>query len=285
MKNASQALIDLLASGTSFLQTDVYTIALRNGQTYYYTSLDAPVVVGGITYSAESPILSRTATRLCVGVEVDEMTITVAFKANDTIGTTYWRNAYNGVLDGAKITVRKAFFTDFAQPAIDSVYIFEGSIGDIVMGSQTCEITVKSIFELFNTMIPRSLYQASCRNVLFDPVTCKVNKSTHTFSTTLTAVSNKAQFAATTGKASTWFNNGTITFTSGANVGLSASIKSFDGTNFTLNAPLLFKPAVGDAVTIYTGCDRLLSTCQSAKFNNAANFNGEPFVPAPEVML
>ena len=285
MKSASQALIDLLASGTSFFQTDIYTISLRSGQTYYHTALDMPVVVGGITYGAQSPIITRTSTRLTCGVEVDEMTLTLKFEPDDVMGTTYLRDMRNGVFDGAKISVRKAFFTDFTQPAIDSVYIFEGNCGDVVVGSQTAEISVKSVLELFNTMVPRSLYQASCRNVLFDPATCKVNKATHTLSTTVSAVTNKARFSANTGKPAGWYANGTITFTSGANVGLSSSIKSFDGANFVLNAPLLFEPAVGDAVTIYTGCDRLLSTCQSAKFNNAFNFNGEPFVPAPEVML
>jgi len=36
--------------------------------------------------------------------------------------------------------------------------------------------------------------------------------------------------------------------------------------------------AIGDAVTLYPGCDRLYTTCRD-KFANVPNFFGFPFIP------
>ncbi|MCX8254020.1 MAG: phage BR0599 family protein [Beijerinckiaceae bacterium] len=76
---------------------------------------------------------------------------------------------------------------------------------------------------------------------------------------------------------------GTITFTSGANAGVSATVKSVAaGASLTLAYPLQAAPAPGDAFTVYQGCDHRLTTCQS-QFANQANFRGFPFVPPPTV--
>lgn len=285
MKSASQALINHLRDNKEFRIADVYTVELKSGLRIYHTSIDVDVVAGGITYKAGTPFFSRTATRLTVGVEVDEMTVTVAFKPTDTIGSAFWRDvARVGVLDGATIKVERAYFTDWTLPALGVIHVFEGGVGEIQSGMNEVNITVKSATELFNTMLPRSLYQASCRNLLFDTATCGVNKAAYTTTATVSGVNNKANFTASTGKPPGWFSSGYLVFTSGANAGLSASIKAFDGTTFVLNAPLLFTPAVNDGFIVYAGCDRLLATCKN-KFNNGNNFRGEPFTPKPEAML
>jgi len=50
------------------------------------------------------------------------------------------------------------------------------------------------------------------------------------------------------------------------------------------NSPLPFAPNAGDAFTAYPGCDKTQNTC-TAKFNNLANFEGFPYVPAPETAI
>ena len=41
---------------------------------------------------------------------------------------------------------------------------------------------------------------------------------------------------------------------------------------------------VGDTFNAIAGCDKTISTC-IAKFNNAVNFRGEPYVPGMDKML
>jgi uncharacterized phage protein (TIGR02218 family) len=62
------------------------------------------------------------------------------------------------------------------------------------------------------------------------------------------------------------------------------TVKSWTGGIVTPFLPLPSPPAPGDTVTLYAGCDRTMATCNS-KFNNLANFGGQPFIPIPDTML
>lgn len=284
MKTASAALITYLNAGHAFTVADVYTLTLKSGISSFYTDFDLSVVYGGITYQAGRPLFSRTSTRQTVGIEVNEMSITVRYLSTDTIGGAFWRDAARaGVLDGAKIKVQRAFLPSPTQPALGLVHVFEGNVGDIENGMGEMVINVRSITELFNTMIPRSLFQSPCRNQLYYPE-CGVSRASYTTAATITSSANKASLVASTGKAAGWFDNGHLVFTGGANAGLTMGIKSFNGSTFTLNYPLIFQPMAGDTFTAYAGCDRTKSMCES-KFNNVPNYRGEPFTPAPEAML
>lgn len=82
-----------------------------------------------------------------------------------------------------------------------------------------------------------------------------------------------------------FFTLGVITFTSGANSGLSYSIQDYEnpgtGGVITLVRGTLATPAPGDTFTIVAGCEKSLTTCRQ-KFNNLINFAGMPFIPTPE---
>jgi uncharacterized phage protein (TIGR02218 family) len=81
-----------------------------------------------------------------------------------------------------------------------------------------------------------------------------------------------------------WFDNGVITFTSGANAGLSFEIKSFVAGLITLFLPAPFPLTVGDSFIIEPGCDKTAGTCTN-KFSNIINFRGEPFIPGMDRFL
>jgi uncharacterized phage protein (TIGR02218 family) len=70
-----------------------------------------------------------------------------------------------------------------------------------------------------------------------------------------------------------------LTWTSGANAGLKAHVK----TQTQSGVISLWLPAgaaidIGDAFTVTAGCDKRFDTCRS-KFSNASNFRGFPFMP------
>ena len=86
-----------------------------------------------------------------------------------------------------------------------------------------------------------------------------------------------------------WYDLGVVTFTSGANTGVSRTVKQFiPGIDSTLLATLTFTlpwphPITsGDLFTIYPGCNKQKSTCASSKFNNLQHFSAEPYIPVPE---
>lgn len=74
------------------------------------------------------------------------------------------------------------------------------------------------------------------------------------------------------------FDNGTITFTSGANNGRSQDIVYYDVGRFTLFLPMPFPVSIGDTYVATAGCDKSLQTCRD-RFFNQFNFRGSPYVP------
>ncbi|TAF39061.1 MAG: hypothetical protein EAZ66_05445 [Alphaproteobacteria bacterium] len=80
------------------------------------------------------------------------------------------------------------------------------------------------------------------------------------------------------------FTHGVLTFTSGANKGISTEILSFQSPEIQLALPLPFTPMIGDAYSMTQGCDRSFTTC-STRFNNALNFRGEPHIPGTDRLL
>ena len=76
---------------------------------------------------------------------------------------------------------------------------------------------------------------------------------------------------------------GTITFTSGANAGISRMIEASDISGaLQLRVPVPVAPSAGDAYSITPGCDRTKASCLW-KFNNLVHFGGFPYIPTPEV--
>lgn len=85
-------------------------------------------------------------------------------------------------------------------------------------------------------------------------------------------------------KASSYYDNGHILFTSGVNAGLTKAVKQYFQPQFVFNSPLPFVPSAGDTFIAYPGCDKTQATCTS-KFNNLANFEGFPYIPSPETAI
>ena len=151
-----------------------------------------------------------------------------------------------------------------------------GTIDNV--GRTTAEITVNSDLALLDIQMPRNLYMPTCNHVLYDSG-CGLVKNAFGANGSVGSGSSNAQIVWSSSSSN--YEQGTITFTSGVNNGVTANIKSADSGNLYLSYPLLQAPATGDTFTAYQGCDHTMSTCQS-KFNNLTNFRGFPFVPGAE---
>ena len=285
MRAASPALVAFLATLRSqrdapVLMADCFTFTLRNGAVLTYTNADVPVVMNGATFLANSLLVDGLQYKCSAGLDVDKQKITIAARQTDTIGGIPFLQAIrNGVLDGCEIQRDRAFLTAWGTAPLGSVTLFKGRVSTVdSVGRTTAQITVASDLVLLDIDMPRNLYQPTCNHVLFDSGCSLVKNawgSAGTVGSGATAivipwVSSLAAYA-----------QGTIAFTSGADIGVTANIKSATASALTLSYPLPNVPAAGDGFTAYKGCDHTLATCQ-AKFNNAANFRGFPFVPVPE---
>ncbi len=107
----------------------------------------------------------------------------------------------------------------------------------------------------------------------------------YTVTGTLTSVTAAYVFAdAARTELGDYFSHGLLTFTSGANAGLSMEVREYNAGKFTLFLPMPHAIAIGDAYSAVAGCDKYVDTC-IGRFCNALNFRGEPHVPGMDRVL
>jgi uncharacterized phage protein (TIGR02218 family) len=285
MKAISGPLAALFASGAQFFKADLFTYTFIDGSVLRTTSADVALSFGGNTWLSESPIVERTYTTVQVGVTVDTMTLTVKPSIANTIGGLSWQAAARqGYLDGATVLVETAYLTTWPA-VIGTLHVFGGNVSEVDPARTQVGLQVTSALELLNRPFPRNLYQATCLHTVYDSG-CTVAKASFTVTNTVAASPAPTVTSIKTGNAQPagYFEQGVLTFTSGANNGLKRTVKSYDpATGFTFALPLPVAPSAGDTISVFAGCDKTKATCQS-KFSNIGRFRAFPFVPAPETV-
>lgn len=76
---------------------------------------------------------------------------------------------------------------------------------------------------------------------------------------------------------------GTLRWLTGACAGIAQMIVDQDGDDFLLAEPPPLPVVPGARALLTQGCDKRLATC-SARFFNAINFRGEPFLPGMDLL-
>lgn len=283
MKAATAGTIALLA-GNEFLMCELYTITLISGTILRYTDADIDITYLANTFTRMSPKISRDRTKLVVGIEVDTMKVTLCPATTDLLsGIPVSQFVSNGGFDAATVQVDRCFMPTYGDTSNGVVNIFTGDVSEVQFTRNEVILSISSDLQLLTTPLPRNIISPSCSHILFDSGCTKV-KSTYLVSSSCNAGSTVSVINATLAQASTYFDNGTITFTSGPNAGVTRTIRSYLVGVITLALPLPNVPATGNTFSAYPGCDKTSATCNT-KFANLVNFRGFPFVPTPEVSI
>jgi len=294
MKQTTSPLKALLESNLPYSMADLFAFSFLNQETLYMTSFDRPIEDDYKTYIPA--IIERSHTKTIIGVEVDTLNLTIYARPKDMVSQTPMiAAAFKGLLDGAYLTLKRAFLADGNRFAVGTIHLFSGRVSDISGSSTTLKMAVKSDFELLNVKVPRNIYQASCLNTLYD-ATCKASPvwqdgRVETVGRNYIVTQFGGQYPQGT------FNNGIMTFKEGKNKGVSRAIKRFVDQRDTMSPPAGMAveslkefhflqsfphPIQGsDQFQVCAGCDKTQATCQ-ARFGNLHNFRGFPFIPEPE---
>lgn len=200
-----------------------------------------------------------------------------------------------GILDAAAITEADimAGKYDFAEIEIFMVNVADltqgiithrrGWLGEVSVKNGQFIAEVRGLAQKLQQNIGE-LYSPTCRAV-FGDARCKVNLASFTFAGTVNTVTSRQVFISNAlTQAAGYFSGGEIQWLTGANAGRRMEIKEFSNKQFTLVLPMPNSVAVGDTFNAIAGCDKTIATC-IAKFNNAVNFRGEPYVPGMDKML
>jgi uncharacterized phage protein (TIGR02218 family) len=264
---------------------DAFTLTLANGEVAYWSSLDVPFVYNGHTFLANGPMVQGLKMKCSVGLETDRQQVVLMARPTDLFnGAQVLQLIASGGLKGASIERDWVFFT--SNPArggtvVGGAIAFKGFVSKIdEVGRSTAKFTVASPLVLLDYDMPHNLYSLTCNHTLYDSG-CGLSASSFETSAVVGAASTSSliNFAG----ANAGHAQGKLVFTSGANDGISATVKSVvPSVSVTLMYPMPETPSPGDAFNVYFGCDHTSPTCLT-KFNNQINFRGFPFVPPPQL--
>lgn len=79
------------------------------------------------------------------------------------------------------------------------------------------------------------------------------------------------------------FLDGSLRWLDGPHAGITMEIILSDASGMLLDQPLDPLLAIGTSAVLREGCDHTIATCEG-RFSNAANFQGEPFLPGNDLL-
>ncbi len=257
-----------------------WKLTQRDESVQGFTNCDRDVVYAGVTYHAAtgfSPSAIDNSTSLRVdNLDVEGMLSSESLSESDILA---------GLYDFAEIEIFQINYQDTTQGIIK---LRRGWLGEVSLSRQHFVAEMRGLTQLLSQDIGE-YFSPSCRAALGD-MRCKVNLAAHTVTGSVaSSTSRTALVDSTRTEATGIFSAGKITFTSGANNGVSMEVKEYSystatGGAISLVLPLPYTLAAGDSYSLIKGCDKTTATCQS-RFANIANFRGEPNVPGLDRML
>lgn len=283
-ETSAGALAALLNARGPIEKADLYTITLQGGTVLRWSGHDAAITGNSQTWQL-GPGLRRSRVRFTTGLSVDTLQVTLYDVLGTTInGTPLIPFIRGGGLNGARLQLDRCFWGAGSSTPVGALLWFPGRVAEVPMIDRyEAQIVVKSDIELLDVMVPRDVYQPGCLNTVYD-APCGLSRAafTVTGSASSASTADRTTFNASILSAG-YLDLGVIRMTSGANNGISRTVKKHLSGSISVMPPWPFAIASGDTFSVYPGCDKLQSTC-SSKFSNLARFRGQPYIPAPETV-
>ena len=279
MRTVSAALLAHLQSENPTLAYCVL-VTRRDGNVLGFTTSCDPLTVGGVPYNPLGSFDS-TAMKQTADTGVDNLDI-LGVLSSPLITDDDLRA---GRYDGAEVKMQVVNFNDLTM---GSCLLLRGHIGEVTINDGAYVAELRSLTQYLMQQIG-DITSATCRVRNLGDAQCKFNAASVRTSSALTAASADGITLTFGGnaQASGYYDYGMITFTGGANAGISREVKmstQAGGMQIVLHETLPFPLATGDAATLEAGCDRTWAMCQ-AKFSNSLNFQGEPHIPGNDQLI
>lgn len=279
MKTITPQLAAHIAGEVTTLAT-CWKLTRRDETVLGFTDHDADITYDAVTYKAASGF-SPSSVANSSSLSVDNLDVE-GMLSDDEITEA---DILAGLYDFAAIEIFQINYNDVSQGIIK---MRRGWLGEVSLTRQHFVAEVRGLTQLLSQDIG-DYFSASCRASLGD-TRCKVDMASHTVTGSVTVSGSRSQFTDSgRAEASALFTSGKITFTSGANNGLSMEVKEYVqrsgvGGVISLSLPMPHAIAPGDSYSLQKGCDKTSATCH-ARFGNITNFRGEPHVPGIDRML
>ncbi|MBW8785194.1 MAG: DUF2163 domain-containing protein [Novosphingobium sp.] len=249
-----------------------WRVLRRDGVALGFTSHDTDLWFDGVLHSA-APGMVPSAIRRSADVEPDSAEVQGAL-SHAAIAAA---DLSAGRFDGATVVIG---IVDWQS--LERQVIYGGSIGTVSeeAGRFTAELLSRKA-ELQRDIIPRT--SPSCRAEFCGPG-CTLSGPRFEHQAVLLAfdASTNAVTLDTMATADALVG-GRLRWVGGPYAGIGMEVIAAAGAAIVLDTPLDVAPAAGTRAIVREGCDRTLETC-AARFANAINFQGEPFLPGNDLV-
>jgi uncharacterized phage protein (TIGR02218 family) len=280
MKTLPTGLQDHLDSGATTLCW-CWKIVRVDGEAQGFTDHDNPITFDTLTYSAVSGFTASEVDST-LGLAVDNLAVLGALSA-ETLNES---DLAAGLYDDAAIEIWRV---NWASPA-QRVLMRKGNLGEVKRGKSAFTAELRGLAAQLNQATGR-VFGFSCDADLGD-ARCTIDLTNPAFNGAgaVTSASDARRFMVSGlgAFADGWFAGGKLTWTGGANIGRAMEIKrhAVSSLGVVLELWQAMSEAVvpGDAFTLTAGCDKQFATCK-AKFANAANFRGFPYMVGNDAVI
>ena len=248
-----------------------WRVERRDGVAIGLTSHDRDLAIDGFVYRA-APGMTPSAVKRTADLDADTMEVSGAL----TTGAITERDLLAGRWDGARVVVRAVDWSDLSVVA----GLGEGRMGAVEISDRGFSAELAGIAGLLDRPVSEET-SPECRSELGD-ARCRVAMAgRRRFARAVAVDETLVTLDAEEPVANGW-GGGLLRWIGGANSGLESAIARSAGTVLTLRAPPRFD-GEGALVEVIEGCDKSLATC-AARFGNATNFRGEPFLPGIDLL-
>jgi uncharacterized phage protein (TIGR02218 family) len=250
----------------------LFRLVRADGAALGFTSHDRTIALDGMTY-LPSPGVAPFAVRWSAGLDSDGTEIAGAL-SHDLIADD---DLKAGRFDGARLTLS---LVDWSAPEAGTVLLFTGTIGDIGVGERSFEAVVDPPTRALDRDVIE-LTSPECR-AAFGDRRCQMDLSRRQ-QTVVIAGAEGGRVYVEEALAGGAFAYGRMRMVSGRMAGQDVGVlrSGADWLELAEGAALI---AAGDRGVLTEGCDKRWATCRD-RFENQANFRGEPFVPGSDSVL
>ncbi|MGB7407196.1 MAG: DUF2163 domain-containing protein [Pontixanthobacter sp.] len=248
-----------------------WSILRKDGVTLGFTSHDRALWFGGIRYRA-APGMVPNAIRRSAGLSPDSAEVRGVL-AHGSIRTDDLRA---GRFDDAAIAIGAVDWKTH-----EHTVLYHGRLGTITEENRAFTADLHSAKTALNAdHIPRT--SPTCRAQFCGPG-CHLSSAMFTREASVVAVNpdaNSVQFADLQ-KAD--FVHGECRWLDGPTAGTRSTIIGVENEALVLDTPVPPGLAFGSRAVVREGCDHVFTTCRT-RFDNAVNFQGEPFLPGNDLL-
>ncbi len=247
-----------------------WRIERRDGVAIGLTSHDRDLVIDGFLYRAAPGMVPSAITRGDAagdgGMEVSGALGGDAIAEADLI---------SGRWDGADVRVFAADWTSGATLSLGG-----GTFGAVDLGASGFSAELRGALAALEAPVSERT-SPDCRAELGDR-RCRVAMAPRRRFARVLAVEGRALTLDAAETMPNAYGEGRLLWFGGGNSGLEDAVLMSSGAVVTLRRAPRFD-GVGALVRVEQGCDKMLATC-AVRFGNAANFQGEPYLPGIDLL-